>query len=132
MSKKKLFDGDVFSAMTTAQPAPQPMPVIAPPPLPQQNFQPQETTVLRPRFVQIAEEPRPSTEAGLPDGMTRATIIVSKDLLEKVRDIAYWDRLRDQDVYAAALSAYVESHEKRLGRAIDPRPTTARRTAARR
>lgn len=113
MSKKKFIDGDVFSAMTnSAGNAPQAAPF--------------ET-----RMPEPPPPPRRSTEQGLSDGMTRATIIVSKSLIEKCKDIAYWDRLRDQDVYAAALNAFITEHEKRTGRQIDPRPAHARRVLVR-
>lgn len=114
MSKKRLIEGDVFSAMTNA---------VAPAPAVQAAF--------RTASVPEPMATRKSTEVGLPPGLTRATIIAEKDLIEKCRDIAYWERLRDQDVYSAALSAYIEQYEKRIGRSVDARPEHARRVVTR-
>ena len=114
MSKKKFIDGDVFSAMTNSA-----------------GNAPQSAPFVEQRMSEPPPPPRRSTEQGLSDGMTRATIIVSKSLIEKCKDIAYWDRLRDQDVYAAALNAWIADHEKRTGRPIDPRPAHARRVLLR-
>ena len=119
MSKNKFIDGDVFSAMTNSSGS-----------IPQ---------AVAPRFSPVVEsrqpEPPPparkSTEQGLSDGMTRATIIVPISLIEKCRDIAWWERLRDQDIYAAALQAFIDEHEKRTGRQLEPRPSHARRTLVR-
>ncbi|MFN4255006.1 MAG: hypothetical protein ACK4Q5_08390 [Saprospiraceae bacterium] len=116
MSKKRLIEGDVFSAMTNAAP---PAPAV------QAAFR----TAPVPQPEPMAA--RKSTEVGLPPGLTRATIIAEKDLIEKCRDIAYWERLRDQDVYSAALSAYIEQYEKRIGRSVDARPEHARRVVTR-
>lgn len=117
MSKKRLIEGDFFSAMTNAAPPP-------PAPAAPADFR---ATPASPE----AQAARKSTEAGLPPGVTRATIIAEKELIEKCRDIAYWERLRDQDVYSAALSAYVEQYEKRIGRPVDARPDHARRVLTR-
>ena len=111
MSKKRLIEGDVFSAMTTNS-------AYTPPIVQQPAVTAREVAV-----------PKKSTEDGLSEGLTRATIIVEKNIIEKCRDIAYWERLRDQDVYTAALGAYVEQYEKRTGRSVDPRPAHARRGA---
>lgn len=119
MSKKKFIDGDVFSVMTSsAGHSPQ-------------AAAPQSAPFVEQRQPEPPPPPRRSTEQGLSDGMTRATIIVPKSLIEKCRDIAYWDRLRDQDVYIAALNAWIADHEKRTGRSIDPRPSHARRVLVR-
>jgi hypothetical protein len=115
MSKKKFVDADVFSAMAATSVSTQP------------PMSPQPTATLYARQLETTASRR-STESGLPAGVTRATIIVPVSLLEKCRDIAYWERLRDQDVYAAALSAYISTHEKQMGRPVESRPSHARRS----
>jgi hypothetical protein len=116
MSKKKLIEGDFFSNMTNSNPVPSSLGT------PTADPSTQEATRT------TAVESKKSTENGLSEGFTRATIIIEKSILEKCRDIAYWDRVRDQDVYTEALNAYVNQYEKRIGRLIDTRPVTARRS----
>lgn len=48
-----------------------------------------------------------TSEAGLQDGWTRATFIVRKDLLEKMKAVAYWDRKKVKNVVDEALEAYL-------------------------
>ena len=45
---------------------------------------------------------------------TRATFIVRRDLLERVKDFAYWERLQIKEVINAALEGYLEG--KRIKR----------------
>lgn len=56
-----------------------------------------------------------STQAGTKEGETRATFIVREDLLEKVKEIAYWDRILFKDVVNKALEAEVARYEKKNG-----------------
>ncbi len=49
-----------------------------------------------------------TSEAGLQDGWTRATFIVKKDYLEKIKALAYWDRKKVKDVVGEALGSYLE------------------------
>ena len=56
-----------------------------------------------------------STQQGTKEGETRATFIVREDLLEKVKEIAYWDRILFKDVVNKALEAEVARYEKKNG-----------------
>jgi len=48
-----------------------------------------------------------TSSKGLPKGWTRATFIVRKDLVHKVKRAAYWDRRQIKDVVTEALDAYL-------------------------
>jgi len=48
-----------------------------------------------------------SSQEGLQDGWTRATFILRKDRLEKVKALAYWDRKKVKEVIDEALGAYL-------------------------
>ena len=48
------------------------------------------------------------SKAGLPPGWTRATFIVREDLLEKVKNLAYWDRKEIKEVVTQALERYLK------------------------
>lgn len=63
-----------------------------------------------------AEEKSKTTREGLPGGWTRATFIVREELLEKIKDLAYWERLQIKEVVNDAL----ENHVK--GKRIKKRP----------
>lgn len=47
--------------------------------------------------------------------VTRATFIVEEELLEKIKSIAYWDRLQIKDVVNRALSDYITRWENQNG-----------------
>lgn len=47
--------------------------------------------------------------AGLKKDWTRATFIVKKEHLEKVKAVAYWDRKKLKDVIADALESYLKN-----------------------
>lgn len=63
-------------------------------------------------IVSDASSIRPSVEEGLNEEETRATFIVKKELLEKVKDIAYWERVRIKDVVNLALEKVVKKYDK--------------------
>ncbi len=115
MSKKRIIEGDFFSAMTTVA-----------------TTNPENTEKKNPIATLRESQPpaaRRSTEMGLQDGFTRVTIIADKNLIEKCRDIAYWERLRDLDVYNQALREFVERYERNHNKSVEPRPDLARRGA---
>lgn len=62
-----------------------------------------------------------STKQGLPDNEIRATFIVEEGALEKLKAIAYWDRLTIKEVVQEALGSYLESYEKKNGK-VKPKP----------
>jgi len=57
-----------------------------------------------------------SSKTGLKDGWTRATFIVKESLLEKAKDLAYWERKKIQEVIDDALCSYISKKK------IKPRP----------
>lgn len=61
-----------------------------------------------------------TTEDGTREGEKRATFIVRKDLLEKVKALAYWERVAIKDVLEAALEKHINAHERKHG-AIKPK-----------
>lgn len=63
----------------------------------------------------------PSTEVGTKEGETRTTFIISKGLLDKVKGIAYWDRLKIKDVVELALWDAVKKWEDEKGK-VTPIP----------
>jgi hypothetical protein len=56
-----------------------------------------------------------SSEEGTKEDETRATFIINKELLEKVKAIAYWDRLLIKDVINTALQEAIAKYEKENG-----------------
>jgi len=59
--------------------------------------------------------PKDTTEEGTKEGEKRATFIVREDLLEKVKAIAYWDRVKIKDVMDAAMDKHIQAYEKKHG-----------------
>lgn len=70
-----------------------------------------------------APEPKPtkSTQQGLSEEYDRETFIVRVDLMDKIKDVAYWDRQLLKETVEAAFTAYVEAYEKKNGK-IKSRP----------
>lgn len=62
------------------------------------------------------KKPLKSSKIGLKEGWTRATLIVKESLLEKAKDIAYWDRKKLQEVIDDALCSYFSNKK------VKPRP----------
>jgi hypothetical protein len=50
-----------------------------------------------------------SSQQGTKENETRATFIVKEELLDKVKDIAYWDRKLIKDVINSALEDYIKA-----------------------
>ena len=61
-------------------------------------------------------EPATPTEAGCREGETRFTTILEKDLVDKVKRLAYWDRRTVKAVFTLALEDYVKIYEKKHGK----------------
>ena len=59
--------------------------------------------------------PKDTTEEGMKEGEKRATFIVREELLEKVKAIAYWDRVKIKEVLDAALDKHIQAYEKKHG-----------------
>jgi len=49
-----------------------------------------------------------SLEKGLQEGWTRATFVLKKDYLEKLKAVSYWDRKKMKEVIDGALGAYLK------------------------
>ena len=77
----------------------------------------------------IIDEPRPvgrpksnhrvitkSTQQGLPDGWTRATITVREEVLEALKRAAYWERKTIKTIIDTALATHLD------GKTYDPVP----------
>lgn len=50
-----------------------------------------------------------TSEQGTKENETRATFIVAKDQLEKIKAVAFWERTSIKDVLGAALDKYLDS-----------------------
>jgi hypothetical protein len=67
-----------------------------------------------------AQEEKPSpAPAPLPtaepeETIVRATFIVEKELLNKIKDIAYWERLTQKDLMREAMEDLIEKYNKRI------------------
>jgi hypothetical protein len=81
--------------------------------------QPQQPRRGRPRtnFREITK----SSQEGVRLNETRATFIIREDLLDKIKAIAYWDRLTIKQFMDSALSGAIESWEDANG-SIKPVP----------
>jgi len=61
------------------------------------------------------------SQAGLHEGITRATFIVKESDLEKFKTIAFWERRQIKDITEEAISQYIANYEKKHGK-LKPRP----------
>jgi len=75
----------------------------------------------RGRPVTQTKEITKSSQEGTKENETRATFIVNEDLLEKLKAIAYWDRVLIKEVVNTALQEAIAKYEKRNGE-IKPTP----------
>ena len=73
------------------------------------------------RPVTQTKEITKSSQVGTKENETRATFIINEELLEKLKAIAYWDRILIKDVVNAALKDTVDKYEKKNG-AVKPIP----------
>ncbi len=75
----------------------------------------------RGRPVTQFKEVTKSSQEGTKEGEVRATFIVKEELLNKLKAIAYWDRLLIKEVVTSALEDAVAKYEKKNGE-IKPIP----------
>ena len=75
----------------------------------------------RGRPVTLTKEITKSSQEGTKENETRATFIINEELLEKLKAIAYCDRVLIKDVINTALQETVAKYEKKSG-AIKPIP----------
>ncbi len=57
-----------------------------------------------------------SVEKGLQDGWTRATFVVRKEYLNKLKAVSYWDRKKMKEVIDEALGAFLKGRKIRQRR----------------
>lgn len=67
------------------------------------------------RPVTSTREITKSSQEGTKEGETRATFIIKEELLDKVKALAYWERLKIKDVLNTALEETVARYEKKNG-----------------
>jgi hypothetical protein len=56
-----------------------------------------------------------TSQIGTKEKETRATFIVNEDLLEKMKSLAYWDRVLIKDIINQALEEHIARYEKKNG-----------------
>ena len=56
-----------------------------------------------------------TSQIGTKDKETRATFIVNEDLLEKLKALAYWDRVLIKDVVNGVFEEHIARYEKKNG-----------------
>jgi len=69
----------------------------------------------RGRPVTQTKEITKSSQEGTKENETRATFIINEELLDKLKAIAYWDRVLIKDVVNIALQETVAKYEKKNG-----------------
>ncbi len=69
----------------------------------------------RGRPVTQTKEITKSSQEGTKENETRATFIINEELLEKLKAIAYWDRVLIKDVINTSLAETVAKYEKKNG-----------------
>ena|ERR1039458_2052533 len=77
--------------------------------------------IKRGRPVTQTKEITKTSQVGTKENETRATFIVNEDLLEKLKAIAYWDRVLIKELINSALEETVTKYEKKQGK-IKPIP----------
>lgn len=82
-------------------------------PSPTPPAEPAKTGLGRPKTVE--KEITKTSQIGTREDETRATFIVNESQLEKMKAIAYWDRIQIKDVVANALADYIEKYEQKHG-----------------
>jgi len=80
--------------------------------------QPEKQKVGRPKtnFKEVTK----SSQEGTKESETRATFIINEELLDKLKAIAYWDRVLIKEVINSALQEYVDNKKPK------PRPEEVR------
>jgi hypothetical protein len=56
-----------------------------------------------------------TSQIGTKENETRATFIVKEDLLEKMKSLAYWDRIMIKDLINQVLEEHIARYEKKNG-----------------
>jgi hypothetical protein len=113
MAKKNLINADMLLATPRkiVEPTP-PVEMALPEPTPIVILEP-EPIIAIPEVIEEPALPVASVKRGLKGNETRATFIVDEILLEKLKAIAYWERLNIKEVINETFLNYIESYEKR-------------------
>ena len=74
-----------------------------------------------PGAIKVGKEITKTSQIGTKEEETRATFIVNEGSLEKIKAVAYWERMQIKDVVAIALTDYLSKYEKATG-PIQPIP----------
>jgi hypothetical protein len=80
-----------------------------------------ETATKRGRPVTQFKEITKSSQEGTKENETRATFILNEVLLDKLKAMAYWDRVLIKDVFNTALIDAIAKYEEKNG-TIKPIP----------
>jgi len=64
----------------------------------------------------VTKEITKSSQDGTKEGETRATFIVKEELLEKLKAVAYWERVMLKDILNTILQEYIDKYK------VKPRP----------
>lgn len=56
-----------------------------------------------------------TSQKGTKENETRATFIVQEDLLDKLKSLAYWERVLIKDIVNQALEDHITRYEKKNG-----------------
>ena len=111
MAKKNLINADMLLA--TPRKAPEPTLSVAEEPF---KVTIHEIIELPNEIVESpAAAPISSVKRGLKGSETRATFIVDENLLEKLKAVAYWERLNIKDVINDTFINYLEAYERQNG-----------------
>lgn len=63
----------------------------------------------------VKKEITKTSQIGTKEKETRATFIVNEDLLEKMKSLAYWDRVLIKDIVNTAFEEHIARYEKKNG-----------------
>lgn len=66
-----------------------------------------------PHQINLSED---TLKKGLPSGWTRTTMVIREDFLEKLKDVAYWERANVKDLFDEILEKFFSSRDTK------PRP----------
>lgn len=70
----------------------------------------------------MADKKKAVPQRVIPEGKTQVNFNIDITLLEKVKDLAFWEGgLSNSDIYNRAVEKFIELYEKKNGR-IKPRP----------
>lgn len=92
---KKSFSGGLNSLLGDAK-------------LTKQAAEPKETKVEKRAVIK-------TSQIGTKENETRATFIVNEILLEKMKALAYWDRVLIKDIVNNVFEEHISRHEKKNG-----------------